>query len=51
MLSTHAPDWGRLRVFFHVHRTGSVTAAAGELHVTQSAVSQSLARLEDELKA
>jgi DNA-binding transcriptional LysR family regulator len=45
------PDWGRLRVFFHVHRAGSVTAAAGELHVTQSAVSQSLAKLEQELGA
>lgn len=45
------PDFNRLRVFFHVHRARSVSAAAAELHVTQSAVSQSLARLEDELKA
>lgn len=45
------PDWGRLRVFFHVQRAGSVTAAAAELHVTQSAVSQSLAKLEQELGA
>lgn len=43
------PDFNRLRVFFHVHRAGSVSAAAAELHVTQSAVSQSLAKLEDEL--
>jgi DNA-binding transcriptional LysR family regulator len=49
MLSAMLPDWGRLRVFFLVHRAGSVTAAAAELHVTQSAVSQSLAKLEQEL--
>lgn len=48
-LAASLPDWGRLRVFFHVHRAGSVTAAAAELHVTQSAVSQSLAKLEQEL--
>jgi LysR family transcriptional regulator, transcriptional activator of the cysJI operon len=51
MLPATAPDWGRLRVFFHVHRAGSVTAAASQLHVTQSAVSQSLAKLEEELGA
>ena len=51
MLPATLPDWGRLRVFFHVHRAGSVTAAAAELHVTQSAVSQSLAKLEEELGA
>ncbi|MEZ4429770.1 MAG: LysR family transcriptional regulator [Nannocystaceae bacterium] len=43
------PDFNRLRVFFHVHRAGSVSAAAQALHVTQSAVSQSLAKLEEEL--
>ena len=51
MLSALLPDWGRLRVFFLVFRAGSVTAAAAELHVTQSAVSQSLAKLEQELGA
>ncbi|MFY0532236.1 LysR family transcriptional regulator [Nannocystis pusilla] len=45
------PDFNRLRVFFHVHEARSVSAAAEALHVTQSAVSQSLAKLEDELKA
>lgn len=43
------PDFNRLRVFFHVFRAGSVSGAAAELHVTQSAVSQSLAKLEEEL--
>ena len=43
------PDFNRLRVFLHVYRAGSVSAAASTLHVTQSAVSQSLAKLEDEL--
>lgn len=45
------PDFNRLRVFFHVHQARSVSAAATALHVTQSAVSQSLAKLEDELGA
>jgi DNA-binding transcriptional LysR family regulator len=45
------PDFNRLRTFFHVHRAGSVSGAAAALHVTQSAVSQSLAKLEDELGA
>ena len=45
------PDFNRLRLFFHVHRARSVSGAAAELHVTQSAVSQSLAKLEDELGA
>jgi len=42
-------DLDRLRVFSEVHRAGSVTAAAKALHVTPSAVSQSLAKLEDQL--
>jgi DNA-binding transcriptional LysR family regulator len=51
MPTASLPDWGRLRVFFHVHQAGSATAAAAALHVTQSAVSQSLAKLEQELGA
>lgn len=45
------PDFNRLRLFFHVHRACSVSAAAAELHVTQSAVSQGLAKLEEEVGA
>jgi DNA-binding transcriptional LysR family regulator len=41
----------RLRVLHAVARHGSVTAAAAELHVTTSAVSQQLAKLERELGA
>lgn len=37
------------RVFYYVGRTGSLTAAAGELNISQPAVSQSLRQLEDEL--
>lgn len=43
------PDLNRMRVFFHVHETGSIREAAAALGVTQSAVSQSLAKLEGEL--
>ncbi len=44
------PDFNRLRVFFFVMETGGVSAAAERLHVTQSAVSQHLLKLEQELK-
>lgn len=45
------PDFNRLRLFFHVYEARSVSAAAAALHVTQSAVSQGLAKLEAELGA
>jgi DNA-binding transcriptional LysR family regulator len=44
-------DTSRLRVLAAVARTGSVTAAARELHYTQPAVSHHLARLEAETGA
>ena len=43
------PDLNRLRVFFHVYVASGVAAAARELHVTPSAVSQALGRLEAEI--
>ncbi|MBP2705929.1 LysR family transcriptional regulator [Microbispora sp. RL4-1S] len=44
-------DVGRLRVLVAVARTGSVTAAARELHYSQPSVSHHLARLEAETGA
>ncbi|MCP4756217.1 MAG: LysR family transcriptional regulator [Proteobacteria bacterium] len=44
------PDFNRLKVFYHIFTTGSVAAAAKELHVTQSAVSQHLQKLETEIE-
>jgi len=44
------PDLNRLKTFYYVYLRRSVSAAAGELYVTQSAVSQSLKNLERELK-
>ena len=43
------PPLPALRAFEAVARLGSVTAAAGELHVTHSAVSQQIKSLEDAL--
>ena len=43
------PDFNRLKVFYHIYRTGSVVAAADELCLTQSGVSQHLQKLEDEI--
>ncbi|NLO91760.1 MAG: LysR family transcriptional regulator [Elusimicrobia bacterium] len=42
-------DLNRLKTFYAVYRRKSVSAAAVELYVTQSAASQSLSRLEKEL--
>lgn len=44
------PDLNRLSLFCRIYRTGSVVAAAKQLHLTQPAVSQQLAKLEAELK-
>lgn len=42
-------DLNRLRVFFTVCQSRSVTKAAHQLHITRSAVSQQVTKLEDEL--
>ncbi|SHJ82167.1 DNA-binding transcriptional regulator, LysR family [Desulfatibacillum alkenivorans DSM 16219] len=44
------PDFNRLKLFYHVYARRSVAGAARDLHVTQSAVSQGLAKLEEELE-
>lgn len=44
------PDLNRLRIFSHVHSRLSITEAADELHITPSAVSQQLKKLEVEIK-
>jgi DNA-binding transcriptional LysR family regulator len=41
----------RLKVFYHVFAKGSVISAAKSLNVSQSAVSQSLQKLENEIKS
>ena len=41
----------RLKVFYHVFASGSVVAAANALCVSQSAVSQTIQKLEKEVKA
>ena len=43
------PDFNRLRVFYYVFLNQSVAGAARALHVTQSAVSQHLHNLEEEI--
>lgn len=43
------PDLNRLGVFFRVYQSASVSRAAEELHVTKSAVSQSIKKLEEEI--
>ncbi|GAB6147049.1 LysR family transcriptional regulator [Desulfocicer niacini] len=43
------PDFNRLKVFYYIYRTGSVVAAADELCLTQSGVSQHLQKLESEI--
>ncbi|MBU1170235.1 MAG: LysR family transcriptional regulator [Proteobacteria bacterium] len=45
------PDLNRLRVFYFVHSRLSITEAANELHITASAVSQQIKKLEEEIHA
>ena len=44
------PDLNRLRIFYYIFSAKSVVAAAGKLHITQSAVSQHLQKLEREIQ-
>jgi DNA-binding transcriptional LysR family regulator len=46
----YIPDMNRLKTFYVVFRCGSITAAALQLHVTKSAISQTIKLLEDEIK-
>ncbi|MEW5723379.1 MAG: LysR family transcriptional regulator [Thermodesulfobacteriota bacterium] len=45
------PDFNRLKVFYYIYLKKSSVAAAKELHITQSAVSQHLQKLESEINA
>ena len=45
------PDFNRLKVFYYIYLKKSSVAAAKELHITQSAVSQHLHKLESEINA
>jgi DNA-binding transcriptional LysR family regulator len=40
-------DWDKLKTFHHAAETGSLTAAAEQLGVSQSAVSRQIAALEE----
>ena len=42
-------NFDRLKVFYHVHTLGSIVGAANVLHVSQSAVSQTILKLEKEI--
>lgn len=45
------PDFNRLKIFYYVFIEKSTTAAAKQLHITQSGVSQHLQKLEFELNS
>lgn len=49
MTPARAASWDALRVFVAVHRAGSFSAAADELQLAQSSVSEQIARLERQL--
>lgn len=44
------PDFNRLKIFYYIFFHKSIAAAAKELYVTQSAISQHLQKLEGEIK-
>ena len=43
-------DWNLLRTYLAIGQEGSISRAAARLFITQSAVSQSLKRLEEQLE-
>ena len=43
------PDYNRLKIFYYIYLRKSSVTAAKELHITQSAVSQHLQKLESEI--
>ncbi|NBA95886.1 LysR family transcriptional regulator [Pseudomonas sp. R5(2019)] len=43
-------DWNLLRTYLVIGQEGSISRAAARLHITQSAVSQALKRLEEQLE-
>ena len=43
-------DWNLLRTYLVIGQEGSMSRAAARLHITQSAVSQALKRLEEQLE-
>ncbi|MBW2193812.1 MAG: LysR family transcriptional regulator [Deltaproteobacteria bacterium] len=44
------PDFNRLKVFYYIFSGKSIVAATEELHITPSAISQHLRKLESEIK-
>lgn len=44
-------NWTLLHVLIAIYEEGSISAAANRLHITQSAVSQSLKKLEDQIES
>ena len=46
----HALDWDKLKTFHAAAQTGSLTAAADKLRISQSAVSRQITALEDSLE-
>ncbi len=44
------PDFNRLKIFYYIYAKGSIVGAAAKLNITQSAISQHLQKLEQEIK-
>ena len=44
------PDFNRLKIFYYIYSTKSISDAANSLHLTQSCISQHLKKLEYEVR-
>lgn len=49
-MNLYTTDWNKFRTFYHAAKASSFTKAAENLHMSQSALSRSIASLEESLK-
>lgn len=50
MITKSNLDWNKFKVFYHIAKAGSFTEAGHVLHITQSALSRSIQKLEEQIQ-
>ena len=50
MITKSNLDWNKFKVFYHIAKAGSFTEASHVMHITQSALSRSIQKLEEQIQ-